>query len=496
LGVEISRDRFDEAEFASFAAKLELNLNALERLLERPRFGVGPLSVGTELELNLVDAKVRPALLNRQLLEAAADARLSLEANRFNAEINSASTGLRGQPWTLLHADLGDALQVARHAGQAVGARIATIGILPTLALSDLGPGTMSDAPRFRALAGGLRRLRREPFRVQISGEEEVDLRTHDLAFEGATTSFQVHLRVNPEDFARCYNAAQLATGVVLACACNAPFLLGKRLWQETRIALFRQSVDDRTAAEEDDWRPARVSFGHGWVRSGAHELFAENVALHEPVLPVLSAEDPVAVLQSGGTPALAELRLHGGTVWRWNRPIYDPAGGGHLRIEMRALPAGPTLCDAIANAAFIVGLVLALAPQMPAYCTRLTFGHARHNFYEAARRGLDAELLWPHPSAPSPRQHSARVLIERLLPVAETGLRLGGVEEAEARKWLGIIERRVARGQTGASWQLQAFDRYRSGSDDAAALARLFHQYLELSEADEPVHTWPDPKG
>jgi hypothetical protein len=254
--------------------------------------------------------------------------------------------------------------------------------------------------------------------------------------------------------------------------------------------------VDDRTAAGEDDWRPARVSFGHGWVRSGAYELFAENVALHEPVLPVLSAEDPVALVESGGTPTLAELCLHGGTVWRWNRPIYDPAGGGHLRIEMRALPAGPTLCDAIANAAFIVGLVLALAPQMPAYCTRLTFGHARHNFYAAARRGLDAELLWPHPSAPSPRQHSARSLIERLLPVAERGLRLGGVEEGEARKWLHIIERRVARGQTGASWQLQAFERYRSGGNDAAALARLFQEYLELSEADEPVHTWPEAKG
>jgi gamma-glutamyl:cysteine ligase YbdK (ATP-grasp superfamily) len=492
MGADIDRDRFDEAEFAPFAAKLERNLEALAELLRRPGFGVGPPSVGAELELNLVDDEGRPALLNRQLLEAAEDPRLTLEANRFNAEINSPPTLLCGRPWSTLHAELSDALGVARDAGAAIGARIATIGILPTLGPNDLGPGTVSDAPRFRALANGLLRIRREPFRVRIEGEEALSTRAHDTSFEGATTSLQVHLRVNPEAFADTYNAAQLATGVALACACNAPFFLGKRLWHETRVALFRQSVDDRTEAAEDDWRPARVSFGHGWVRREARELFEEAVALHEPVLPVLGSEDPLAVVAAGGTPSLAELRLHQGTVWRWNRAIYDPVGGGHLRVEMRALPAGPTLRDAIANAAFIIGLTLGLTPRMSSYAARFTFGHARHNFYTAARQGLDAELLWPHPSAPSPRLHPARVLIERVLPLARTGLIEAGVEPGEAEKWLAIIAERTERRQTGATWQLRAFERARAGSDESTALRKMLARYLDLSEGDTPVHTWP----
>lgn len=492
MGLEIPRESFDEEDFARFSQKLKADLAALELLSARPGFGAGPMTIGTELELNLVDGEGRPALLNHEVLERVADDRLTLEVNRFNLEINARPSPLAGRPFSAMHAELDHALLAARRGAASLGARIATIGILPTLERRHLGASALSDGKRYRALAAGLMRIRGEAFDIRIEGEDELSVRSHEVTFEGANTSLQVHLRVAPDAFARTYNAAQAATAVALAVAGNSPIFLGQRLWHETRVALFRQSVDDRGDVQQDDWRPARVSFGHGWVRQSALELFEEAVSLHEPVLPVLSDEDPLAVVNAGGLPALAELRLHHGTVWRWNRAVYDPADGGHLRIELRALPAGPSVRDTVANAAFIVGLALGLAPRMDEYSAGLTFGHARRNFYEAARHGLGAELLWPEAVAPSPRSVAARSLAERLLPVAREGLVAGGVEEAEADAWLSIIAARVASGVTGAVWQRAAYARALERHPPREALRAMLESYLARSEADAPVHTWP----
>ena len=491
MGLEIPRDRFEDEEFKRFAEKLEVNLRALEVLLKRPAFGVGPASVGAELELNLVGADGRPALLNREVLERVHDERLTLEVNRFNLEINARPSPLEGRPFSALHAELGHALLAARRGASSLGARIATIGILPTLEKRHLGAGVLSEGHRYRALSAGLLRIRGEPFTVHIQGDDELSVISHDVTFEGANTSLQVHLRVDPGSFARTYNAAQLATAVVVAAAGNSPFFLGKRLWHETRVALFRQAVDDRGDARDDDWRPARVSFGHGWVRHGALELFEEAVRLHEPLLPVVGSEDPLEVVMAGGIPRLAEMRLHHGTVWRWNRAVYDDTAGGHLRIEMRALPAGPTLRDTVANAAFLVGLALGLAPRMDDYAAGMTFGHARRNFYEAARHGLAAELLWPESVAPSPRGVVARELIHRLLPVARQGLLGGGVEAAEADAWLADVQRRVTTGLTGAVWQRRGYEQALGTCSPGDALRAMLGRYLDLSETDTPVHAW-----
>lgn len=365
MGLEISKDVFDESEFEAFQRKLEVDLAALGSLLDRPGFGEGAATIGAEVELNLMDDRARPAPVNHRLLQRLPDPRLSLEINRYNVEVNARPLPLVGASLAALETELRDALTKVRGAARDLGARVVPIGILPTLRETDLGAAVMTDGHRYRALSAGLRRLRHQPFLIDIQGEEELCVRAEDVTFEGANTSLQVHLRVTPGAFADTFNAAQLATAMVLACAGNSPFFLGRRLWRETRVALFRQAVDDRSNVAPDDWRPARVSFGHGWVRQGALELFAESVALHAPVLPVLGAEDPAAVLRAGGVPALSELRLHHGTIWHWNRAVFDDASGGHLRIEMRALPAGPTAADMTANAAFLLGLTLALAPRM-----------------------------------------------------------------------------------------------------------------------------------
>lgn len=495
MGLTIDRDHFDEPEYARFAGRLRDGLEALRDTLARPGFGEGPATIGAELELALVDAHGQPLPLNREVLARTLDPRVTVELDRFNLECNGRPLSLAGRPFTALAAELGSALAEVRRAAAAVLGRVVAIGILPTLRIEDLQRGAMTDLARYRALSAGIRRLRQAPFRVRIIGEDALEVSCDDVTFEGANTSLQLHLRVSPRDFARTHAAAQIATAPALAVAGNAPLFLGHRLWEETRIALFKQAVDERGDGAEG-WRaPARVSFGHGWCRAGAYELFAESVALHAPLLPVVGPEDPLAALRAGGTPRLDELRLHHGTVWRWNRAVYDPAEGGHLRIELRALPAGPTVADMAANAAFLLGLTLGLAPHADWMLPALPFEHAHRNFYRAAQHGLAAELLWPAREAPSPRPTTVHALLPDLLATAREGLVAAGVEPAEADEHLGVVEARAAAGRTGARWQRRAFAAHARGRTKDAALAAVVEEYLGHAESETPVHRWPDPK-
>jgi gamma-glutamyl:cysteine ligase YbdK (ATP-grasp superfamily) len=493
VGLDIPDKQFDEADYGRFDARLRDSLAALSAVLARPGFGEGPSSLGAELELDLVDDQGRPAPINRAVLADSLDPRVTLEVNRYNLEINSLPGPLAGRPLTALARQLEQALAELGRAAARHRARVVTIGILPTLTAADLQSGALTDRPRYRALSAGVRRLRQGvPVPVRIRGEDQLDETCDDVTFEGANTSFQLHLRASPASFASLYNAAQMATAPVLAASCNSPLFLGRRLWQETRVALFRQSVDARPDADEEDWRPARVSFGHGWVRTGAAELFAESVALHEPLLPVLGLEDPLAGAQAGGVPRLDELRLHQGTVWTWNRPVYDPADGGHLRVEMRALPAGPTIADMVASAGFLLGLTLALAPDIPALLPGFTFGHARRNFYQAARHGLDAELVWADAPGSRVRPVRAAALAARLVPLARQGLVAAEVDPAEADRWLAIVARRIETGRTGAAWQRLVFDRHRSDHPPEEAARRMLEEYVAAGAGGRPVHEWP----
>src|SRR6266508_4646068 len=335
MGSGIDQETFDAGDYARFQQRLTQCLATLGRLLERPGFGVGPATLGAELELFLVDDTARPLPLNQAVRAATGDPRVNLELDRFNLELNATPTLLAGRPFTALGEELRLLLKRVADAAGGHGGRPTLIGILPT--------------------------LRQVPFHLRIAGADPLELTSDDVALEGAATSFQVHLRVDPAAFARTYNAVQAATAPVLAVAGNSPTFLGHRLWEETRIALCKQSLDERDRRGLRR-RLARVAFGTGWLRGGALELFAEGVRLYQPLLPVLGDHDPSDGGDQWRAPPLEELRLHQGTVWRWNRAVYDPASGGHLRIEMRALPDGPTVLDMLANDALLVGLSLWLA--------------------------------------------------------------------------------------------------------------------------------------
>ena len=490
MGTGIDREAFDEVDDTRFQQRLQQCLSTLGHLLRRPGFGVGPATLGAELELSLVDGAARPLRHNQAVRAAAADSRVTLELDRFNLELNATPTLLAGRPFSELGNELRLLLgRVAEAAGEH-GGRPVLVGILPTLRRADLGASVISDLPRYRALNSRLRESRHDAFRLRIAGADPLELTSDDVAVQGAATSFQVHLRVDPDGFARSYNAVQAATAPALAVAGNSPTLLGHRLWEETRIPLCKQSIDDRDGRGLRR-RPARVGFGTGWLREGPLGLFAEGVRQHHPLLPVVGDQDPLADVEEGQAPPLQELRLHQGTVWRWNRVVYDPAGGGHLRIEMRALPAGPTVIDMLANAALLVGLSLWLADQDPAWTYALSFERAEHGFYRAAQHGLAAELAWPLGRGGRLGTRTAAELVPELLPAARQGLVRAGVAAPEADRLLGVIAARVASGQTGAVWQRKTLEALEPRLGRERALAAMLERYLNCAVTDQPVHTW-----
>jgi len=491
VGTKIDREEFDERDYLRFGERLGECLRALGQLLGRPGFGTGPATVGAELELFLVDGAGRPLPCNQAVRAAADDPRVTVELNQFDLELNASPVLLAGRPFAVLGGELNVLLDHVAAAARLHAGWPAMIGILPTLTRGDLGPGMMTDAPRYRALDAGLRRLRPDAFRIRIAGDDPLELASEDVALEGANSSFQIHLRVDPADFTRTYNAVQLATAPVLAVSGNSPTFLGHRLWDETRIVVFKQSVDDRGGGPHR--RLARTALGTGWLRGGALELFTESVRLYQPLLPTVTGGGGLLPGDSGGqAPSLDELRLHQGTVWRWNRAIYDPAQGGHLRIEMRALPAGPTVIDMLANAAFLIGLSLWLAGQDEQWTYALPFERADHNFYRAAQHGLSAQLTWPTGQRDRTRTVAAGRLIAEVVPAARQGLVAAGVAAEEADGLLEVISARVATGQTGAVWQRTTLAAAEQRHDRERALAVMLDRYLRYSRTGLPVHTWP----
>lgn len=491
MGLQISLENFSEEHYRRFGERLTRSLVALKELLHRPGFGKGPQSIGAEMELSIIDAKGTALPINRAVLNECVNDQLQLELDRFNLEYNLTPVLLAGRPFSNLENQLGNALALLERGANSLGGRIVPIGILPTLRINELDSSVMSDLPRYRALSAGLRRLKKGPFKIHIDGVEPLSVTCQDVTLEGATTSFQVHLRVDPDTFASIYNAAQLATPVVLALGANSPTFLGQRLWDETRVALFKQAIDSRQVHEQDWQPPARASFGFGWIRKGAYELFAEAVGLFLPLLPELGDEDPLDCLASGQLPKLEELRLHQGTVWRWNRAIYDANDDGHLRIELRALPSGPTPIDMVASAAFFIGLTLGLSRKIDGLLPHFPFDYAHRNFYRAARYGVDATLLWPTSEAGGPQEMSVCLLADSLLPIAEEGLSGAGVDQQEIDRLFRVIRRRIETRMTGARWQLLMLEQFDKKMDRSAALSEMLERYLFHSHTGVPVTEW-----
>ena len=348
----------------------------------------------------------------------------------------------------------------------------------------------LSQNPRYRLLNEEIFAARGEDLRIAIEGAERLLTHADSITPEAACTSVQLHVQVSPDAFGNYWNAAQAMAGVQVALAANSPFLFGRQLWHETRITLFEQATDTRPDELKHQGVRPRVWFGERWITS-VFDLFEENIRYFPALLPLCEDEDPAAELDRGEIPDLAEMSLHNGTIYRWNRPVYAVVDGKpHLRVENRVLPAGPSVADVIANAAFYYGLLRALAEAQRPVWTQMSFGTAAENLREAARHGIDAKLYWPGLG----EVPVAELVLRRLLPLARDGLVRWAMSPAHADRLLGIIEQRCLIGRTGAAWQIAMARKLEDGSAlERPEILRLMTQrYIEHMHTNAPVHTWP----
>jgi gamma-glutamyl:cysteine ligase YbdK (ATP-grasp superfamily) len=396
MGRDIEAIKISGEDRRKYREKVRRSLDVFARMLRERLFDENPSTVGQEIELNLVDERGMPSMRNADALKAIANPAWATEVGQFNLEINVPPRHLDGDELELLEAELRDDLNAADAKARSVGCHLVMVGILPTLGEGDVHEEAMSANDRYRVLNEQIFAARGEDMRIAIDGPEQLLTHSDSITPEAACTSVQLHTQVSPDGFASYWNAAQAIAGVQVALGANSPFLFGKQLWHETRITLFEQATDTRPDELKEQGVRPRVWFGERWITS-VFDLFEENIRYFPALLPICEDEDPLAVLDAGASPLLAEMSLHNGTIYRWNRPVYAVVDGlPHLRVENRVLPAGPTIVDTVANAAFYYGLVRSLSESQRPIWTQMSFTTAAENLHEAARHGLDAQLYWP----------------------------------------------------------------------------------------------------
>jgi CBS domain-containing protein/gamma-glutamyl:cysteine ligase YbdK (ATP-grasp superfamily) len=488
MGEQDVREQSQAEDIRVFLRHLLRDVRAFERMLEEERFETGVRRIGAEQEMFLVDQFGRPAPIATEVLEAIGDPHFTTELARFNLEFNLdpqifGGSCLRDMEW-----QIGELLGRAREAAQRCGGDVLLTGILPTLRKTDLEMINMTPNPRYYALNEAMNRLKGGAYEFFLQGKDELHLHHDSILVEAANTSFQVHFQVAPKEFARLYNAAQAVAGPLLAAAANSPLLFGKRLWAETRIGLFQQSIDTRRTTPHLREQTPRVSFGRHWVRESVLEIFQEDIARFRALISTEVEDDPFAELDMGRAPTLKALRLHNSTIYRCNRVCYGINDDKpHIRIENRILPAGPTPRDEVANAAFWFGLISGVLERYGNIAEHMSFDDARANFLAAARHGLDAQLSWV--GAPPVPAH--RLILDEMLPLARLGLETPRLEQENIDLYLGVIEERVRSRRTGAQWQLDSL----AGLTERGPLSERLSAITAATRARQrdgrPVHTW-----
>lgn len=474
-------------ELRRFEKRLFADLRKLDRMISDGKIEEGVYRVGVEQEMFLIGEAHRPAPLAMEVLRELDDPRFTTEIARFNLEANLDPLPLSGDLLSGMEKSLEEVMTLASDAARRVGADVLLTGILPTLQLSDLSLDNMTPLPRYRVLNDALARVRGgEPYHLHLSGADEIHASHGNVMLEAANASFQIHLQVGAEEFSRLYNLAQLVAAPLLACSTNSPLLFGRRLWRETRIGLFQQSIDTRSVGPSTREKAARGSFGRDWVRGGVIELLRENIS-HHPVLLDAGDEDD----EDADPPLLSALTLHNGTVWRWNRPCYGATDGKpHLRIESRYLPSGPTLPDEVANAAVWLGLMSALSGAGVEPAGALPFAEVLENFLAASRLGLMSELTWL-----DGRHWRARELLTgELLPLAREGLARKGVDAGDVDRYVGIVEERVRTGRSGARWMLDGFAALQKQASPSERLSAITGAARRQQGESVPVARWELP--
>lgn len=477
---------------SAFLRHLIQDIEALDRLVAEGKIEQDVTRIGAEQEYCLVNSDLRPSMIGPEVLCETDDQRFTAELAKWNLEINLDPFDVGSGCLSGLRQQLDRLLKVAVKNAQHRDAHVILTGILPTIRKSDLDFGCMTPNPRYQVLDKILREMRGEDFTLNVEGVDEIQLRHSSILFEACNTSFQIHLQIDPREFADRYNWAQVISAPVLSGCVNSPVLLGKELWSETRIALFRQSIDVRNAGMDIRDQQPRVAFGNDFLQGSATEIFKNDVALYYPIVSTEMTEDSsMQIVDRGEIPKLRAMNLHNGTIYKWNRACYGVHNGiPHLRIENRYIPAGPTPEDEIANSAFWVGLMMAMPPNCIGHWKEhFHFPDIRSNFMRAAQFGLAAEFRWFGKNITA-----TRLILEELLPLAEKGLQAIGIPESEYHLPLDVIKRRVTKRQTGSDWIIRSLRSLNVKSTVYESTLMITEAMRKQSIDGPPIDQWEIP--
>ncbi|MEK7723214.1 MAG: CBS domain-containing protein [Acidobacteriota bacterium] len=478
----------DEHNLRVFTKAVLNDLQALEKMLANEMMEENALRIGAEQEMFLVDSSMHPACAAMQILESAKDGRLTTEIGQFNLEANLTPLEFSGNALSQLENEILEVIEIVRQNAKKVDSDVVLVGILPTIQHSDLVIENITPMPRYYELNRVLTELHGENRIVHIKGLDEVNLTLHDSLSETCNTSFQIHLQVGNKDFVNAYNWAQAVAAPVLACAVNSPMLFGRRLWHETRVALFQQATDTRSVIHQSRNQTPRVTFGRDWVRDSILDIFHEDVARYRIILTRELEEDSLETLANGGIPGLRAWQMHNGTIWRWNRACYGVMNGKpSLRVEARFLPSGPSVADEMANSAFFLGLMMALPQEFGDVTKKMAFDDARNNFFTVARYGLKSQITW----LDGKNYRTTRLILEELLPRARHGLQMANIDSADIERYLGIIEERISQEKTGSQWVLDSWAKMNPVAKANVRLRALTATMKKYQEINEPVHNW-----
>ncbi len=490
MGEERVQLATNKAEVQRFMKAVLQDIRALDQMLMADSFETDPIRIGAEQELCLIDQDAKAAPWAMQVMERLKDEpNFTTEFARFNLEINLEPLEFKGNCLQQMETNLQTDLDKVRRIAEEIGGNILMAGILPTIRKSDVDMKNITPLNRYRALCQAIKHLRGGHFDLKISGIDELLMEFDSPLLEACNTGFQMHLQVAPKDFVKKYNIAQAVTGPILASAACSPILFGKRLWEETRIALFQQSVDTRKISRHLRENSPRVTFGNDWINESILEIYREDAARYRIMLSSGQTEDVKKKLEQSIAPNLNALNVHNGTVYRWNRPCYGVAKGkAHLRIENRILPSGPTVSDEMANTAFWLGLLNKMDDYYPDIRQHMDFHTARHNFITAAKMGLDTTFKW----IDGKRINAIDLIKEELLPIAKEGLQKANINNSDVENYLGIIAQRLEKQQTASTWMVNNYNRLRKQENPREqVLAAITTAMVKNQKKGEPAHQW-----
>jgi len=486
----------DNEQMHRFVRHLLNDVESLHHMIEHDWFETDPVRIGAEQEMCLIfDRTFKPAPIAMEVLETMKDLPwVETELARFNLEINLDPRTFSGDCFSALENELSSKIGQIRQRLKPFRSNLILTGILPTFRKSDLELHNLTPKTRYKALMDSINdQLIGSGYELRLMGIDELLVKHDSPLLEACNTSFQVHLQVAPSDFVHMHNISQALAAPVMAIAANSPIVFGRRLWHESRIALFQQALDTRTTHDHMRERSPRVNFGNEWLDQSILEIYKEDIARFRVLLAGDVEEDSAALIRQGKVPRLRALQVHNSTVYRWNRPCYgiSPNGKPHLRIENRVLPAGPTIIDEVANAAFWLGAVTGLARHCSDITAQLSFADIKDNFVKAARYGIDATFTWLNDQ----KLGACDLILKELLPIAREGLELQQVKTEDIDRTLHIIEERAKSHRNGARWMLRAYSHLQQNTNRDEALSALTSSIVKNQQKELPVHTWPMPE-